>query len=43
MARKVAKVIVLFKKGDKDQPNNYSPIRLLFASTEYLKIYFVND
>ena len=31
MARQVAKVIVLFKKGDKDQPNNYSPISLLFC------------
>ena len=43
MALKVAKVIALFKKGDKNQPNNYRPLAYYLASTKYLKSYFVND
>ena len=40
---KIAKVIPMFKSGDKSQFNNYRPISVLSQFSKILKIYFMKD
>ena len=42
IALKVAKVIALFKKGEKNNQITIAPLVYYLASTKYLKSYFVN-